>query len=46
MRVSYKRAAVKDMEATRDYIAGRLKNPESRQKADDRAAESYIFAGG
>ena len=25
MRVSYKRAAVKDMEATRDYIAGRLK---------------------
>lgn len=27
MRVSYKRAAVKDMEATRDYIAGRLKIP-------------------
>ena len=26
MRVSYKRTAVKDMEATRDYIAGRLKN--------------------
>mgnify|MGYP003107851159 CR=1 FL=1 len=24
MRVSYKRAAVKDMEATRDYIAGQL----------------------
>ena len=25
MRVIYKRTAVKDMEATRDYIAGRLK---------------------
>ena len=24
MRVIYKRTAVKDMEATRDYIAGRL----------------------
>ena len=45
MRVSYKRAAVKDMEATRDYIAGRLKNPKAAKKADDRAAESYIFAG-
>ncbi len=29
MRVSYKRAAVKDMEAIRDYIAGRLKNPKA-----------------
>ena len=29
MRVSYKRAAVKDMEATRDYIAGQLKNPKA-----------------
>lgn len=32
MRVSYKRAAVKDMEATRDYIAGRLKNPKAAKK--------------
>lgn len=32
MRVSYKRAAVKDMETTRDYIAGRLKNPKAAQK--------------
>ena len=31
-RVSYKRAAVKDMEATRDYIAGRLKNPKAAKK--------------
>lgn len=29
---SYKRAAVKDMEATRDYIAGRLKNPKAAKK--------------
>ena len=46
MRVSYKRAAVKDMEATRDYIAGRLKESQSRQKVDDDAAESHILAGG
>ena len=32
MRVSYKRAAVKDMEATRDYIAGQLKNPKAAKK--------------
>ena len=32
MRVSYKRAAVKDMEATRDYIAERLKNPKAAKK--------------
>lgn len=32
MRVIYKRAAVKDMEATRDYIAGRLKNPKAAKK--------------
>lgn len=32
MRVSYKRAAVKDMEAIRDYIAGRLKNPKATKK--------------
>lgn len=32
MRVSYKRAAVKDMEAARDYIAGRLKNPKAAKK--------------
>ena len=32
MRVSYKRAAVKDMEAIRDYIAGRLKNPKAAKK--------------
>ena len=32
MRVSYKRAAVKDMEATRDYIAGWLKNPKAAKK--------------
>ena len=32
MRVSYKRATVKDMEATRDYIAGRLKNPKAAKK--------------
>ena len=27
-----KRSAVKDMEATRDYIAGRLKNPKAAKK--------------
>ena len=32
MRVSYKRTAVKDMETTRDYIAGRLKNPKAAKK--------------
>ena len=32
MRVIYKRTAVKDMEATRDYIAGRLKNPKAAKK--------------
>ena len=32
MRVIYKRAAVKDMEATRDYIAGQLKNPKAAKK--------------
>ena len=32
MRVSYKRAAVKDMEATRNYIAGQLKNPKAAKK--------------
>ena len=32
MRVSYKRTAVKDMEATLDYIAGRLKNPQAAKK--------------
>ena len=32
MRVSYKRTAVRDMEATRDYIAGRLKNPKAAKK--------------
>ena len=32
MRVSYKRAEVKDMEATRDYIAGQLKNPKAAKK--------------
>ena len=46
MRVSYKRAAVKDMEATRDYIAGQLKKSQSRQKAGDGATESNIPAGG
>ena len=32
MRVSYKRTAIKDMETTRDYIAGRLKNPKAAKK--------------
>ena len=32
MRVIYKRTAVKDMEATRDYLAGRLKNPKAAKK--------------
>lgn len=32
MRVIYKRTAVKDMEATRDYIAVRLKNPKAAKK--------------
>ena len=45
MRVSYKRAAVKDMEATCDYIAGQLKNPKAAKKDDDSAAESNILAG-
>lgn len=46
MRVIYKRTAVKDMEATRDYIAGRLKKSQGRQKAGDGTAESNIPAGG
>lgn len=46
MRVIYKRTAVKDMEATRDYIAGRLKNPKAAKKAGDGTAESNIPAGG
>jgi hypothetical protein len=32
MRVSYKRTAIKDMETTRDHIAGRLKNPKAAKK--------------
>ena len=46
MRVSYKRAAVKDMEATRDYICRAAEKSQSRQKVDDDAAESHILAGG
>ncbi len=46
MRVSYKRTAIKDMEATRDYIAGRLKNPKAAKKMMTDAAESHILAGG
>ena len=43
MRVSYKRPAVKDMEATRDYIAGRLKNPKAAKKQSQYYINPFIL---
>ena len=44
MRVSYKRAAVKDMEATRDYIAERLKNPKAAKKLTTALLKAIAFS--
>lgn len=45
MRVSYKRAAVKDMEATRDYIAGQLKNPKQEHRCQQDKVGERIADG-